>query len=282
MTLTNLTRTILSLSLLGALSLSAQTAAPAAKAPARHATAATARSAAGTAGGCATDVPAFSPKIPALPPATPCAKRLITFTTSPSVKMDYVSPLITPEVRESLGMSPVTFSIDYAEIKVGAGPLGLPRKYYTVNYTGYLLDGTKFDSSLDPGKTPFSFPIGAHKVIAGWDLGLQGMHLGGKRRIFIPWQLAYGDRGKPPIPAKAELIFDVELISQSDTDPNEKTPTAQPKPATNSKPATAEPQSTAKPTTPPPAQSTTPDAKPATPPPTQSTTPDVKPTTPKQ
>ncbi|MEO7030132.1 MAG: FKBP-type peptidyl-prolyl cis-trans isomerase [Acidobacteriaceae bacterium] len=261
MTLTNLTRTILSLSLLGALSLSAQTAAPTAKAPVHHATAATARTAATTAGGCATDVPAFSPKIPALPAATPCAKRLMTFTTSPGVKLDYVSPLITPEVRESLGMSPVTFSLDYTEIKVGAGALALPRKYYTVNYTGYLLDGTKFDSSLDPGKTPFSFPIGAHRVIAGWDLGLQGMHLGGKRRIFIPWQLAYGDRGKPPIPAKADLIFDVELISQSDTDPNEKTQPAQPKPATDSKPATA------KPSTPPPTQSATPDstAKPAAP-----------------
>ena len=84
--------------------------------------------------------------------------------------------------------------------------------YYTVNYTGYLVDGTKFDSS--EGKEPITFPYGAHRVIQGWDTGFEGMHVGGKRRLFVPYQLAYGEAGRPPvIPAKAELVFDVELVS---------------------------------------------------------------------
>ena len=77
-------------------------------------------------------------------------------------------------------------------------------KWYTVKYTGWLTDGTKFDSSYDhPGGEPITFPAGAHRVIPGWDTGFQGMHVGGKRRLFIPYQLAYGEAGRPPhIPAK--------------------------------------------------------------------------------
>jgi peptidylprolyl isomerase len=213
---------------------------------------------------------------------------LLTFSTAPNIKLDYVSPLVSPEVRDALGLAPVTFTLGYAEIKVGTGEVALPRKYYTVNYSGYLLDGTNFDSSSKGGK-PFTFPIGAHRVIPGWDLGLQGIRVGGKRRLFIPWQLAYGDKGNPGgIPPRADLIFDVELLSQSDTDPDAKAPAPDattPKPGAQSTPApgSAPNGMTAKPdaTTSAPAQ---PGAKPATPPPTQSTTPDstTKPQTPKQ
>ena len=124
-----------------------------------------------------------------------------------------------------LDQKPETFSLVYVDTKVGTGPLAEPHKWYTVHYTGYLPDGTKFDSSVDRGQ-PISFPYGAHRVIEGWDTGFEGMRIGGKRRLFVPYQLGYGENGHQPDPAKAELVFDVELIAQSDTQP------APPKPPT--------------------------------------------------
>ena len=81
-----------------------------------------------------------------------------------------------------------------------------------VHYTGTLMNGTKFDSSLDRG-TPFDFAVGAGAVIKGWDQGVLGMKVGGKRKLVIPQDLAYGDEGRPPeIPGKAGLKFDIELL----------------------------------------------------------------------
>jgi peptidylprolyl isomerase len=190
----------------------------------------------------------LSPKIPALPASAPCAKHLFTITSIPTVKLENVSPMEGTDLAERLGIGSNSVSLDYVETKVGAGDLAAPNKYYTVNYTGYLTDGTVFDSSAIQG-TPHTFLYGAHQVIRGWDLGLNGMRVGGKRRLFIPWQLAYGPDGRPPqIPARAELIFDVELVSQSD-----KAPPPAPKPALAKPPA-------------PPAATTAPSAAPATPP----------------
>jgi peptidylprolyl isomerase len=192
-------------------------------------------------------LPDISPKVPALPAGAPCAKHLYTLSTVPPIKLDYTSPLVGPGLRETLGLEAPSFSLDYIDVKIGAGPLAAPHKYYTLNYTGYLIDGTKFDSSLEPGREPFTIAYGQHTVIPGWDTGFEGMHIGGKRRLFIPYQLAYGARGNPPtIPAKAELIFDVELLSQSDTAPAPKAPPAPPPPP----PAPATPAPSA--TTPPP------------------------------
>ena len=82
----------------------------------------------------------------------------------------------------------------------------------TVDYSGYLLDGSMFDSSVDRGQ-PFAFPLGLGRVIAGWDEGIGLLHKGEKAQLIIPYQLAYGAAGRPPIiPAKADLIFDVHLI----------------------------------------------------------------------
>ncbi len=181
------------------------------------------------------NVPALSPKLPALPPGTPCAKPLYTITTVPAVKLDYVSPLEGPELRETLGLASSSFSLSYIDTKIGTGELAAPHKWYSIHYTGYLVDGTKFDSSLDRGE-PISIPYGQHKVIPGWDTGFDGMHVGGKRRLFIPYQLAYGANGQGPIPAKSELIFDVELVAQSDTQPVPKPAPAPAKPADSTKP----------------------------------------------
>ena len=164
-------------------------------------------------------IPEISSKIPAVPPGAPCAKSLYTLTTEPSVKVDYVSPEEGLSLKETLGIEPSTFSLDYIDTKPGAGELAMPHKWYTIQYTLYLADGNKIESSLDPGKDPFTFEEGMHQVIAGWDTGFAGMRVGGKRRLFIPYQLAYGPQGRGAIPPKAELIFDVELVAQSSEKP---------------------------------------------------------------
>lgn len=181
-------------------------------------------------------VPDLSPKIPALPAGVSCPKALYTISTIPSVRLDYVSPLEGPGLREELGLEGQSFTLAYVDATVGTGAVAAPHKWYTIHYTGYLTDGTKFDSSVDRNE-PISIEYGKHQVIAGWDTGFDGMHVGGKRRLFIPYQLAYGANGRQPtIPAKAELIFDVELVAQSDSQP-----APQPKPAPPAEPAKSSP-----------------------------------------
>ncbi len=100
----------------------------------------------------------------------------------------------------------------YVDLVTGNGPLPHDGQTVIVHYTGWLMNGKKFDSSLDRNK-PFSFVLGAGQVIPGWEEGIRTMHVGCKRRLFIPYQLAYGEQGYPPvIPPKAMLVFDVELL----------------------------------------------------------------------
>jgi FKBP-type peptidyl-prolyl cis-trans isomerase FkpA len=102
--------------------------------------------------------------------------------------------------------------LQYWDIKVGTGPKALRGETVRVHYTGWLTNGKKFDSSVGTGK-PFSFDLGAGQVIKGWDEGVAGMKVGGKRQLRIPPDLAYGDRGAAGvIPPNATLIFDVELV----------------------------------------------------------------------
>lgn len=102
------------------------------------------------------------------------------------------------------------------DMVVGGGQEVVPGMAVAVHYTGWLADGTKFDSSLDRGE-PFSFLLGQGQVIKGWDLGVAGMRVGGKRHLIIPSDLGYGDRGAGDvIPPGATLVFDVELLAVQD------------------------------------------------------------------
>jgi peptidylprolyl isomerase len=166
---------------------------------------------------------------------------------------------LPPGVPPAKGIVKTEFALRYEDIAVGTGALAEQNKMYKVHYTGWLGangrpdDGTKFDSSFerrtpvmdkdgkpeldadkkpklsDPHPEPFVFPQGFGRLIPGWDQGFGGMKIGGKRRLFIPWQLAYGAQGRPGpdaahpgIPPKADLIFDVELLDVTDlpTPPN--------------------------------------------------------------
>lgn len=102
--------------------------------------------------------------------------------------------------------------LKYVDQAVGTGDVAVAGKTVSVHYTGWLENGKKFDSSVDRGE-PFSFPLGAGRVIKGWDEGVQGMKVGGKRKLTIPSDLGYGSRGAGGvIPPNATLIFDVELL----------------------------------------------------------------------
>ncbi len=98
------------------------------------------------------------------------------------------------------------------DLVIGTGATAAVGDAVTVNYVGTLTNGTKFDSSYDRGQ-PYAFRIGAGQVIAGWDQGVPGMKVGGKRRLTIPPSLAYGNQAYGPIPANSTLVFEIELLS---------------------------------------------------------------------
>jgi peptidylprolyl isomerase len=156
-------------------------------------------------------------------------------------------PPLPPGIPPATGKVESAFALRYIDITPGDGAEAQPGQFYTVHYTGWLAsDGTKFDSSVDRNE-PFTFQQGVHAVIPGWDGGFAGMHVGGKRRLFIPYQLAYGERGRPPvIPPKGDLIFDIQLLAAGDTEP-----APPPPPPPPAEPATPPPST-------PPAQSTPP------------------------
>jgi FKBP-type peptidyl-prolyl cis-trans isomerase FkpA len=111
-------------------------------------------------------------------------------------------------------MSAITTSsgLVIEDIVEGSGAEAVAGQHVSVHYTGWLTDGTKFDSSKDRD-APFDFPLGARHVIAGWDEGVQGMKIGGTRKLTIPPQLGYGARGAGGvIPPNATLVFEVELL----------------------------------------------------------------------
>src|SRR6202051_4373655 len=103
--------------------------------------------------------------------------------------------------------------LQYWDIRIGTGAVAKEGSHVRVHYTGWLTTGKKFDSSVDAGK-PFDFTIGNGEVIKGWEEGVAGMKVGGKRQLRIPPELAYGAEGSPPtIPPNATLIFDIQLLA---------------------------------------------------------------------
>jgi FKBP-type peptidyl-prolyl cis-trans isomerase FkpA len=114
---------------------------------------------------------------------------------------------------DSKKSTPAAGGLVIDDVKPGEGAIATKGKTVSVHYTGRLTDGTKFDSSYDRGQ-PIDFPLGGGVVIKGWDQGIEGMKVGGKRKLTIPPDLAYGARGTPggPIPPNATLVFDVELV----------------------------------------------------------------------
>jgi FKBP-type peptidyl-prolyl cis-trans isomerase len=119
--------------------------------------------------------------------------------------------------------------LKYINLKVGDGELATAKSTVRVHYTGWLSSGQKFDSSRDRGQ-PFDVTLGQGQVIPGWDEGIPGMKVGGRRKLIIPPALAYGDQGSPPtIPPKATLIFTVELLAVTAAPPP--SPGASPNPS---------------------------------------------------
>jgi peptidylprolyl isomerase len=104
--------------------------------------------------------------------------------------------------------------LQYQDLVVGTGAMPRQGQKVTVHYTGWLTNGQKFDSDSDHPGGPFSFTLGAGEVIKGWDQGVASMKIGGKRKLTVPPQLGYGQRGTPggPIPPNATLVFQVELL----------------------------------------------------------------------
>ena len=134
-----------------------------------------------------------------------CGVLVICLAALPSIAQD--------KDKEKDKVVTTKSGLKYQELKEGTGEEAKKGDVVTVHYTGTLKDGKKFDSSVDRGK-PFTVQIGVGQVIKGWDEGIPGMKVGGKRKLIIPSDLAYGPQGRPPvIPPSAELTFEVELIA---------------------------------------------------------------------
>jgi FKBP-type peptidyl-prolyl cis-trans isomerase len=133
--------------------------------------------------------------------------RLVVAQTAPTHKATASAPTkVTGDPTKTAS------GLEYWDIKVGTGAMAQAGQHVKVDYTGWLTNGKKFDSSVGTGK-PFDFLLGGGQVIKGWDEGVAGMKVGGKRQLRIPPDLAYGEKGYPGvIPPSATLVFDVQLV----------------------------------------------------------------------
>jgi peptidylprolyl isomerase len=162
------------------------------------------------------------------PEATPAPAAGPAASPSPSgdVTMGPPAPPSAPDPTAGSGLPPFQSSgkvqktasgLQYDDMTVGSGPQPKDGQNVIVHYIGTLEDGTKFDASYDRGQ-PIDFPLGVGKVIPGWDEGIASMKVGGRRKLIIPGDLAYGPNPPPgaPIPPNATLIFDVTLVGVSE------------------------------------------------------------------
>jgi peptidylprolyl isomerase len=249
-----------------------------------------------------------------LPAQAPTAPKPATPATHASTTTAASAAKLPPGVLPAHGIMKTTLALKYQDIKLGTGPIGQEKQMWHVKYKGWrAADGVVFDAwdqhpqpVIGPdGKPvmgpdnkpkmgdpqPLEFPHGVGRMIPGFDLAVEGMHVGGKRRIYVPWALAYGyrampDRGPdhPGIPAKSDLVFDVELVSVSDMPPP---PPARPpgfgmSPGMGGAPKPGQPGTPGQPAAPgqPSAPATAPAPTTATPPATTTPAPQPKPTTP--
>jgi FKBP-type peptidyl-prolyl cis-trans isomerase len=146
--------------------------------------------------------------------AAPSASESVPSTEAQSTApSESTTPTEAATQPAAVTPAPPEAKLEIKDTKVGKGTAVKTGDTVTVHYTGWLMDGKKFDSSLDSGQ-PFSFTVGAGRVIEGWDTGLVGMKVGGTRVLVIPSQMGYGAQGSPPvIPADATLKFEIKLLS---------------------------------------------------------------------
>ncbi len=154
----------------------------------------------------------FGPRI--FTPFSPTTTSMATSTLTSSTTTSATAPTSMNPTENSVSAipNPLPTTLSGTDISIGTGAEAVAGKQVTVNYVGRLADGTVFDASAPRGE-PFTFGLGAGQVIKGWDLGVVGMKVGGKRQLVIPADLAYGNQAVGRIiPANATLIFDIELL----------------------------------------------------------------------
>ena len=145
-------------------------------------------------------------------PADTTTKTESTTTTEAPVQIPVVTTTIPGAPIGEAQVHKLANGLQYIDLVVGNGRMAEPGMRVSVHYRGWLPDGRDVDNSFDRGQ-PYEFPLGAGQVIAGWDEGIKGMRLGGKRKLMIPADMAYGAPGREPVvPPNSPLVFDVELV----------------------------------------------------------------------
>ena len=138
---------------------------------------------------------------------------LMVSAQTPSHKPVHVVPNSSAPTKVPGDGVKTASGVQYWDIKVGTGEVATSGSFVKLHYTGWLDTGKKFDSTVEAHQ-PYSFTLGKGEVIKGWDEGIEGMKVGGKRQLHIPPELAYGEDGHPPqVPPNAALIFDVQLLA---------------------------------------------------------------------